>query len=223
MKLASVAQALFIVVASVAVYSFVRAAQADQRFNSCQAWCQLRPNYAGRDRSAPDFALKNMNGEVRRLSDLLGQGPVVLNFWTKTCQPCLEEMPELADMARVLKSQGVTVVTVCTDDGPEAVRDTLDVVLQGQDPPFEVLFDPDGERVVEKKFGTSLFPETWLIDREGIIRARIDGNPGQRDMPWTSSIPFEVLESLDKPMSCPVDFRRGVPSGPYANLCGEGY
>ncbi len=218
---AQIAQTVFILGASVGVYSFVRAAQADQRFNSCQAWCQMRPNYAGRNRSVPDFQLKNMQGQMRRMSDFTGKGPVVLNFWTKTCQPCLEEMPELADMARILKKDGVTVVTVCTDEGPEAVRDTLQVVLEGQEPPFEVLFDPDGELVVEPKFGTALFPETWLIDKAGIIRARIDGNPGQRGMGWTSSIPLEVLENMQKPGSCPVDFLGGNPSGKHASLCGE--
>ena len=221
MNLAQVAQTAFILAASVGVYSFVRAAQADQRLNSCQAWCQMRPNYAGRNRSVPDFQLKNMDGQMRRMSDFLGDGPVVLNFWTKTCQPCLEEMPELADMARILKDEGVTVVTVCTDEGPDAVRDTLQVVLEGQEPPFEILFDPDGELVVEPKFGTELFPETWLIDETGIIRARVDGNPGQRGMGWTNAISLEVLENMQRPGSCPVEFRAGKPTGKHASLCGE--
>ncbi|MEM9692625.1 MAG: TlpA family protein disulfide reductase, partial [Myxococcota bacterium] len=57
-----IAQLLFIVLAAVGVYSFVRAAQADHRLTSCQAWCQFRPHYAGTDRRVPDFELSDGKG-----------------------------------------------------------------------------------------------------------------------------------------------------------------
>jgi peroxiredoxin len=215
MKRAQIAQAVFIVIASIGVYSFVRAAQGDQQLNSCQALCQLAPTYAGRDRKVPDFTLPNMAGTPVTFSSFLGKGPVVMNFWTKTCQPCLEEMPALAQMASIVAKQGVKVVTVCTDEGPDAVRDTLAVVLQGNAPPFEILFDPD-MAVVADKFGTSLFPETWLIDKHGIIRARVDG-PKQ----WSAAIPLEFLEMIARPGGCPVEFLKGKPAGPRATLCGD--
>src|SRR5690606_20470386 len=102
-KLVQLAQIAFILVASVAVYSFVRAAQSDYRFSSCQALCQLRPNYAGMDRRVPDFTLTDLNGQPVAFSSFLGDGPVVLNFWTRTCKPCLEEMPDLAAMTKILE------------------------------------------------------------------------------------------------------------------------
>ena len=99
MKPAQIAQIGFILVASIFVYSFVRAAQIDHRLTSCQALCHLRPTYAGMDRKVPDFELPDMDGKMVRFSSFLGKKPVLLNFWTKTCKPCLEEMPALAEFA----------------------------------------------------------------------------------------------------------------------------
>ena len=215
MKNSQLAQGAFILIASVFVYSFVRAAQTDHRLSGCQALCHMRPQYAGQNRRVPDFELPDINGELVRFNSFLGKKPVLLNFWTKTCKPCLEEMPSLAQFAQIMRKDGIQVVTICTDDGPEDVADTLAVVLQGASPPFTILFDPDTE-VVADMFGTTLYPETWLIDKDGIIRARVDG---ARD--WTSPMSLEVVEMISRPSSCPVQFLGGKPSGPYASLCGE--
>jgi peroxiredoxin len=221
MKLAQLAQIAFILIASIGVYSFVRAAQSDYRWTSCQALCQLRPNYAGMDRRVPDFTLPDLEGKPVAFSSFLGDGPVVLNFWTKTCKPCLEEMPDLAAMTQILKKRGAKVVTISTDDGPDEVRDTLAVLFGAEGPPFPVLFDPD-MTVVSDKFGTSLFPETWILDKHGIVRARIDGNPAEvRRMTWTDPIPLEVVEMVGRPGGCPVAFRDAKPVGEHTMLCGE--
>jgi hypothetical protein len=106
-------------------------------------------------------------------------------------------------------------VTICTDDGPDAVRDTLEVVLNGRPAPFTVLFDPDME-VVGDIFGTSLFPETWLIDRDNVIRARFDGARN-----WSGAMALEVMEMLSRPGGCPVSFRGGKPYGPFVSLCAD--
>ncbi len=209
------AQLAFIAVASVAVFSFVRAARNDAHVARCTATCLFRPTYAGLDRTVPDFELVNLEGKPVRFSTLRGNKPVILNFWTKTCKPCLEEMPSLAQLAQIVAKDGVRVVTISTDAGPEAVRDQLSVVLGAKPAPFEVLFDPDAS-VVGDKFGTTLFPETWLVDGSGVIRARIDG---ARD--WTSPVSLEVISLLGYRGACPVEFRRGAPIGAFKSLCDE--
>jgi thiol-disulfide isomerase/thioredoxin len=215
MKPTHLAQLAFILAASFGVFSFVRAAQSDHRLNSCQAMCQLKPTYAAMNRTVPDFELADRAGTKVKFSSFLGGKPVVLNFWTKTCKPCLEEMPALQELAGILKKEGVEVVTVCTDEGYEAVKDTLQVVLQGQKPAFTVLYDPESE-VVADVFGTDLFPETWLIDGKGVIRARIDGARN-----WSSAMPLEVIEMIGRPGGCPVEFLGGKPVGKNRGLCGE--
>jgi peroxiredoxin len=211
-KLATLAQIAFIFVAALAVYGFVRAAQNDQRLTSCTALCSMSPNYAARDRTVPDFELPDLSGKMVRFSSFRGK-TVFLNFWTKTCRPCLEEMPALAELGKILqKRSDMVLVTISTDEGAEDIRDTLKVVLNGEIP-FMVLFDPES-KVVAERFGTKLFPETWVIDPKGVIRARFDG---ARD--WSDAAVIEVGEMVERPSGCPVEFLRGAPRGNFAALC----
>ena len=212
---AVIAQVAFIGVAALGVYTFVGAAQRDTRRAGCTALCRLGPAYAGGDRRAPDFELPDMGGKPVKLSSFRGK-VVVLNFWTKTCNPCLEEMPSIAELARISRDRSdFVVLTVTTDEGPDAVRDTLKVTLEGADPPFPVLFDPE-LTVVGARYGTHLFPETWIIDPDGIIRARFDGSKT-----WSSSLAVEVIEKLGRG-SCPMDFFKSKPTGQFAGLCEDG-
>lgn len=140
---------------------------------------------------------------------------VVLNFWTKTCGPCLQEMPELLELAKILRPKtDVVLLTVSTDDGPSDVADTLKSVLR-EEAPFPVLFDPDS-RVVGAKFGTHLFPETWIIDKRGVVRARFDG---ARD--WSNSTVVEFVDDLREGGDCAVEVREGKvsSSGDAARAC----
>src|SRR6218665_2158083 len=97
--LGTIAQIGFVAVAAVAVYSFVTVAKEGELRRRCAPLCLLRPEYAGAAKRAPDFELADMSGAKVKLSQYRGK-VVVLNFWTKTCGPCLEEMPEIADLAK---------------------------------------------------------------------------------------------------------------------------
>ncbi|HEY8077370.1 MAG TPA: redoxin domain-containing protein, partial [Labilithrix sp.] len=92
----------FVLLAAVFVYSFVSVAKEGETRRRCGPTCLLRPNYAGYDRKVPSFSLKDTRGHTVSLESYRGK-VVVLNFWTKTCGPCMEEMPEIADLARILK------------------------------------------------------------------------------------------------------------------------
>ncbi len=137
------------------------------------------------DRLAPDFALQTRDGQTWRLSDHRGK-VVVLNFWTVTCGPCVEEMPSVVELAQNMHARGddVEVLTVSVDRDWDTVRTVV-----SDETPLTVLLDPD-RSVVSGKFGTRLFPETWVIDPDGVIRLRIDG---ARD--WSSALAIDVLES----------------------------
>ncbi len=208
-------QLAFVVVAAVAVYSFVTVVKEAEHRRACTPECLVHPDYAGADRMAPDFSLKDMKGRDVKLSDYRGK-VVILNFWTKTCGPCLKEMPSLAELTQMLADRKDTVVlAVSTDDGPADVADTLKSVLR-EETPFSVLFDPDGEKVVGGKFGTRLFPETWLIDKHGVVRARFDGG---RD--WTNAAVVELVDQLRDGTYCPlhVDKRIDKEGAEAEKLC----
>lgn len=215
MKPAQLAQLVVVAVAAFGVYSFARTARDGEARRVCTSLCALGPNYAGRNRLAPDFELPSLSGEKVRFSSFRGK-VVILNFWTKTCRPCLEEMPSLAELGQVVKThENIALVTISTDDGIDDVRGTLMSVLGTATPPFEVLIDEDA-KVVSDTFGTKLFPETWFIDPKGVIRARVDGARN-----WDGSIPVGFAESLKDPYACDVGFQRGRPTGELAGLCSE--
>ncbi|HEY5959808.1 MAG TPA: TlpA disulfide reductase family protein [Polyangiaceae bacterium] len=214
MNLAQAGQLVVAVTAALGVFSFVRTAQDGELRRVCTSLCEVRPQYAARNRTAPDFELDLLRGGRARLSDYRHPGRVVvLNFWTKTCQPCLEEMPALAHFATTLKARGIgEVLSVCTDDTREDATQTLAQVLP-EGVPFDVMLDPDA-KVVSDQYGTKLFPETWFIDPNGVIRARIDG---ARD--YAQPIFVDLVQSLLGVPSCEIEFNLGRPRGESAWLC----
>lgn len=213
---AQIGQLLFTAAAAAGVYSFVASAQDGEARSACSALCAIHPAYAQQNKTAPDFELPDLKGNRVKLSSYKGK-TVVLNFWTKTCQPCLEEMPALADFARTLKNEGepIEVVTITTDESADDARATLQVILQGE-PPFPVLIDPGGEQVVQAKFGTKLFPETWFIDPRGVIRVRIDG---ARD--YTQPFALEVARMVHRPSGCSLSIEAGKIRGNRVEVCSD--
>src|SRR5208337_1594592 len=96
---AILAQVTFVVVAALFVYGFVSVSKEGEARRVCSAPCYLHPDYLAADRLAPGFSLKDLHGSTVTLESLKDK-VVVLNFWSKTCGPCLEEMPDLADLTK---------------------------------------------------------------------------------------------------------------------------
>jgi thiol-disulfide isomerase/thioredoxin len=212
---AKAAQFTCIALAAAGVYGFVSAAREGETRRACTPLCALHPDYAARNRLAPDFELPKVGGGTVKLSSYRGK-IVILNFWTKTCRPCLEEMPSIAGLAKALAPHpDMVLLTISTDDNVEDARDTLKSVLGGSEPPFVVMVDSES-KVVADKFGTKLFPETWFIDRSGVIRGRVDGG---RD--WNAALTIDLARSFDDPIQCGVEFHERRAQGPFAGICGE--
>ena len=83
MKPAVLAQMAFILLAGFAVFAFISMAKDAETRRACVPVCAMRPSYAGRNRTAPDFELPKPDGSKVRLSNYRGK-TVVLNFWTTT-------------------------------------------------------------------------------------------------------------------------------------------
>lgn len=146
----------------------------------------LRPDYQGNDRRAPDFTLSDRNGRPLRLSSLRGK-VVVLHFWSKDCPPCIEELSEaLPAFDEMMRGRSdIQLVMVSVDEGWSVVSPYVPPSMHAP-----LLFDPE-RAVVEGRYGTKLFPETWIIDRDGVIRARFD-----RTLEWTSAAFVHYVESF---------------------------
>jgi peroxiredoxin len=212
MKPIRVLQFAFIIGAAMMVYSLVATAQDGELRKSCVSLCALRPDYVGDNRAAPDIKLKDVRGVEHRLSSLRGK-TVVLEFWTTTCTACRQQMPTLAELAEILRDdERFAILTVAVDEDVAAVqRMVMETTRKAE--PFPVLLDPESKYVLER-YGTKLFPETWVIDPAGVIRSRFDG---PRD--WSSATAIDYLKGISKGETCPLQLQAGMLSGPATAIC----
>lgn len=111
---------------------------------------------------APGFNLTSDNGEGMRLEDYRGKY-VLLNFWATWCQPCVEELPSLNSVYQGMRDKGLIVLGVSVDEDKDLYRRFLEAHRVG----FPTVRDP--ERSVSTRYGTFKYPETYLIDREGVV------------------------------------------------------
>lgn len=132
--------------------------------------------------AAPDFTVQDADRSVT-LSSLRGK-VVVLNFWATWCPPCVEEMPSLLQMQRKMKDKGVTVLAVSVDEDPGAYHKFL--IDHGVD----FLTVRDADQKSNNLYGTFRFPETYVIDKNGVMRRKFIG-----PVDWTQP---EVVEFLSK-------------------------
>ncbi len=125
---------------------------------------------------APGFRLRSLAGGETTLDSLRGK-VVVLNFWATWCPPCVEEMPSLERLHRTLGPEGLAVVTVACDEDDGDVRRF--VAEHGLTLP--VLRDPGG-RVASDDYRTTGYPETFVLDRAGLLLQHTVG-PAEWDEP----------------------------------------
>ncbi|MBE9479472.1 MAG: TlpA family protein disulfide reductase [Chloroflexi bacterium] len=112
---------------------------------------------------APDFALRDLEGNEVRLSDYRGR-TVLLTFWATWCGPCRLEMPTFEGRYQELKDDGFTVLGLNYDEPVEdvsAFRDELGLS-------FPLLLDPGGS--VQRLYRIRGYPSSIFVDPQGVVR-----------------------------------------------------
>ena len=118
---------------------------------------------------APDFTLTDLTGKDVVLSGLKGK-VVLVNFWASWCPPCIMEIPSLSSFAETYRGQGVEVLAINVEN---IKVDQLQDFLQQHPHAFQTLLDPS--KRVQNRYGVRRLPETFLIDREGVVMKRYIG------------------------------------------------
>ena len=125
---------------------------------------------------APDFALKDANGQTVHLSDYKGK-VVLLDFWATWCGPCKIEIPWFIEFEQAFKDRGFSVVGVSMDEEGWSV---VKPYLEERKINYRILLGT--EQVGELYGGVDSHPTTFLIDRQGrIASAHIGLDRGKKD------------------------------------------
>jgi cytochrome c biogenesis protein CcmG/thiol:disulfide interchange protein DsbE len=101
---------------------------------------------------------------------------VVVHFWASWCVPCIEEVPLLREAAERHAADGLAIVGVIYDDGPE----TAQAFMEEHGGTWPAVIDPGME--VAARYGVFAPPETYFVGRDGTVVARQIGQFSERSL-----------------------------------------
>jgi len=118
---------------------------------------------------APDFSLQDMQGRQVQLSDLRGK-VVIVNFWATWCPPCRAEMPSMEALHLAFKEDDLVLLAINVE---EDAHELVENFLKKNPYNFPILLDAETE--VQQGYGVFQFPESFIIDRNGVVVKKIIG------------------------------------------------
>jgi len=135
------------------------------------------PDFSQNPVPAPNVTMTTLDGRTIQLADQKGK-VVLVNFWATWCAPCRKEIPDLINLYSELKSDGLLVVGVATDDDGESV---VAPFVKRKKINYPIVVDTSG--TVESKFEAMYgLPTTYVVNAEGKIIRRILGIFPTEDM-----------------------------------------
>lgn len=117
---------------------------------------------------APDFVLKDTRGKTWRLSELRGK-VVFVNFWATWCPPCRAEMPSMQELSQSLPPESFQMLAILSNDQAEIAEKFAGGI--GFAAP--ILLDPENRAATA--YGITGVPETYIVDKQGILREAVIG------------------------------------------------
>jgi len=134
---------------------------------------------------APDFELADINGNKYALSSLRGK-VVLVNFWATWCPPCRTEIPSMDELYKNLGKGNLELLAINVEkDGP----DLIEQFSLANPHSFPVIFDT--EATVQRSYGVFKFPETFIVNKQGVIVERVIGA-----IDWTDPGVLAYLNNL---------------------------
>jgi thiol-disulfide isomerase/thioredoxin len=130
------------------------------------------------------FDLPDVKGQQHRLDDYRGQ-VVLVNFWASWCPPCIHEMPVLERLKQKLHDQPFEILAVNVGEKKYRVWKFVKLISFG----LPVLLDTQKDAF--ELWGGSVLPTSFLLDSQGRIRYRVQG-----DLEWDSEEVVSLIEAL---------------------------
>jgi len=134
---------------------------------------------------APDFTFPGLDGKMVRLADYRGK-VVLVNIWATWCKPCVDEMPSMEKLYHKFKGENFEILAVSIDEpGLKAVAP----FMKQHNLTFPALIDSEG--AVKAVYGITGVPESFIIDKQGILIKKIVG-----PVNWATPIIFRFFSEL---------------------------
>lgn len=151
-------------------------------------WLSREPAVAlSAGEAAPALELPRIRGGTLGLTELRGK-VVMVNIWATWCPPCVREMPAMQRVYEEYRDDGLEIVAVAVDDRPGTrqpdgrIDGLVSRFVDELGLTFPVVVDPTGG--TERRFDTEYLPTTFLVDRQGRIRAREVGGRAWDEEPY---------------------------------------
>ncbi len=156
------------------------------------AGCKKKEQAAGvaevkETKPAPEITVNSLKNVPLKLSELKGK-VVLLNFWATWCPPCREEIPSMIKLNSAMAGKPFQMVSVSIDEG--GVPD-IEAFFKESGFSLPTYTDPDG--VAVKTYGITGVPESFVIDKNGILVKKVIG-----PLAWDSPETIAFLEGLMK-------------------------
>lgn len=136
---------------------------------------------------APEVIVNSLKNVPLKLSDLKGK-VVVLNFWATWCPPCREEIPSMMKLNSAMAGKPFQMVAISIDEGGVPAIESF---FKQSGFSLPVYIDPDGKAA--KTYGITGVPETFIIDKNGILVKKVIG-----PLAWDSADAIAFFEGLMK-------------------------
>jgi peroxiredoxin len=140
---------------------------------------------------APNFTFPDLNGKMVSLMDYKGK-VVLVNIWATWCPPCIDEMPSMEKLYQSLNGENFEILAVSIDtNGLKVVAP----FMKKYKLTFPALIDSEG--IIKTTYKTTGVPESFIIDKQGILIKKIIG-----PLNWANSEVFGFFNDLiQRPMS----------------------
>ena len=127
---------------------------------------------------APNFSLRDINGDLYDLSDHKGE-VILINFWATWCGPCKAELPHLSLIDKNYEDKNVDVVVISVDAAREVSK--AKAYVKSRNYQFTALFDTD-TNVISQYNPSKALPYTLILDREmRIVHTHVGYTAGTED------------------------------------------